>query len=553
VRFAAQFEVRCENGTLTPTADGFRVSAASAVTILMTVGTDFRGANPAHRASSDLEALKDAGYETLRATHSADHQKLFRRVALDLGRTRAADMPTDRRILAQMWGVADNRVDQRADRDPSLAALYFQFGRYLMIASSRPGTLPPALQGIWNDSLLPVWYGQHTSDINVEMNCWPAEVANLAECHTALLDLAESFTEAARATARISYGARGLVLHGMSNWGPKTASGNWPDFSGWLARHFWEHYQFSGDRDFLEKHAYPFIKDCALFYLDTLVTDPRTGALVTGPSYSPENRFIAPDDGKPADLAMGTTMSMAICRDVFQNFVRAANNLGVDPALRDEVQAKLAKLAPYSVSKKGRLQEWWPEDFGETEPGNRHLSPLYPLYPGDEFTPSRTPALTEAARQLLLWRIENHCGWTGWGRAWIINLFARLGDGESAYRHLRLQFERTTFPNLMDIHPRLSGNNVCFQIDGNFGTTAAIAEMLLQSHEGTIHLLPALPPQWSTGSFRGLRARGGFVVDAKWKDGKITSYRIASPDAREVKVRVNGEAKTIRSEKNPQP
>ncbi len=548
VRFEAQFEVRCESGSLTSTTNGFRVRAANAVTILMTVGTDFRGAIPAQRATGDLDASKDGRYETLRAEHIADHQKLFRRVALNLGRTPAGDMPTDRRVLAQMWGAEDNRVDQKQDRDPSLAALYFQFGRYLMIASSRPGTLPPALQGIWNDSLLPPWFGNHTSDINVEMNYWPAETANLAECHTALLDLVEGFTEAARATARISYGARGLVLHGMNNWGPKAPSGNWPDFSGWLARHFWEHYQFSGDREFLVKRAYPFMRDCALFYLDTLATDPHSGLLVTGPTYSPENRFLAPEDGKAASLAMGTTMSMAIGRDVLQNFVKASNILGVDAALRDEVRASLAKLAPYPISKKGRLQEWL-EDYAETEPGHRHLSPLYPLYPGDEFTPARTPELTEAARQLLLWRIENHSGWTGWSRAWIINLFARLGDGESAYRQLRLQFERTTFPNLMDIHPRLQGNNVCFQIDGNFGTTAAIAEMLLQSHDGIIHLLPALPKQWSAGSFRGLRARGGFVVDATWKNGRVTAHRIASSQPREVTVRINGETKTIRSEK----
>lgn len=536
VRFEAQFEVLCDGGDMTPTADGFRVHAANSVTILMTVGTDFRGGDPAGRASGDLDALKAHRYETLRAAHSADHQKLFRRVELNLGHNRAAGMPTDRRILAQMWGAEDDRVDQQADRDPALFALYFQFGRYLMIASSRPGTLPPALQGLWNDSLLPPWFGQHTSDINVEMNYWAAETANLAECHTALFDLIGSFTEAARASARISYGARGLVIHSMTDWGPKTTADDWPDFSGWLARHFWEHYEFSGDRQFLEKRAYPYIKDCALFYLDTLVTDRRHGWLVTGPSYSPENRYVAPDDGKPTYVAMGTTMSMAICRDVLNNFIKAAGILGVDAALCDEVKAKLKNLAPYQVSKNGRLQEWL-EDYAETEPGHRHLSPLYPLYPGDEFTPARTPELTEAARQLLRWRIENHCGWTGWSRAWIINLFARLGDPVSAHQHLRWQIERTTFPNLMDSHPRLQGNTACFQIDGNFGTTAAIAEMLVQSHAGEIQLLPALPKQWANGSFRGLRSRGGFVVDVTWKNSKPTQARVISTIGGECKLR----------------
>ena len=548
VGFDARFEVRLDGGTLTATADGFRVKAASAVTIVMTVGTDFRGADATQRAVKDLEALKSADYDTLRSAHTTDHQALFRRVSLDLGRTAADEVPTDRRILARMWGVEDNRSDREADPDPSLATLFFQFGRYLLIASSRPGSLPPALQGIWNDSLLPPWRGQHTSDINVEMNYWPVEVANLGECHTALLDLVGSFADAGREVARISYGARGMVFPHMTNWGPRGAWERWADFTGWLARHFWEHYQFGQDRKFLEAQAYPFMKDAALFYLDTLMTDPRTGALVTGPAWSPENRFIAPDDGKSARLSLGATMSMAICRDVFGNFIEASTILGVDEPLRKEVETALGKMAPYGVGNGGRLLEWWPEDFAEGEPGHRHLSPLYPLYPGDEFTPAQTPELTDAARQLLLQRVEDGSGWTGWSRAWITNLFARLGDGASAHRHLRRQFEQSTLPNLTSKHSRLSGNNFCFQIDANFGGAAAIAEMLLQSHDGTIHLLPALPPQWPTGSFRGLRARGGFTVDAAWKDGKVTSYRIQSAEPREVKVLVNGKQETIRSE-----
>jgi len=548
VGFDAHFEVRLDGGTLTATADGFRVEAASAVTIVMTVGTDFRGVDATQRAAKDLEALGSSDYDTLRSAHTSDHQALFRRVSLDLGHTAADEVPTDRRILARMWGVEDNRSDREADPDPSLAALFFQFGRYLLIASSRPGTLPPALQGIWNDSLLPPWRGQHTSDINVEMNYWPVEVANLGECHTALLDLVGIFADAGRGVARISYGARGMVFPHMTNWGPKGAWERWADFTGWLARHFWEHYQFGQDRKFLEEQAYPFMKDAALFYLDTLVTDPRTGALVTGPAWSPENRFIAPDDGKSARLSLGATMSMAICRDVFGNFIEASTLLGADEPLRKEVETALGKMAPYEVGTGGRLLEWWPEDFAEGEPGHRHLSPLYPLYPGDEFTPTQTPELTEASRQLLLQRIKDGSGWTGWSRAWITNLFARLGDGASAHRHLRRQFEQSTLPNLTSKHSRLSGSNFCFQIDANFGGAAAIAEMLLQSHEGIVHLLPALPPQWPTGSFRGLRARGGLTVDAEWKDGKVTSYRIQSAEPREVKVLVNGKQETIRSE-----
>lgn len=536
VKFEARFEVQAEGGQVNGTSDGFRVTGADGVTVVMTVGTDFRGADPTARATADLQALAGQNADLLRAEHVRDHQRLFRRVDLDLGRTRAAALPTHRRILAQNWGVEDNRVSPEADLDPDLFALYFQYGRYLLIASARPGGLPPALQGIWNDSLLPPWFGQHTSDINVEMNAWPAETANLAECHRPLLDLVESFRPAAQAAARLGYGARGLVMHSMTQWGPKAVWNEWPDFSAWLARHFWEHYAFSGDRAYLAEHAYPFIRDCALFAYDTLVRDPANGHWMTAPTYSPETRYLAPADGQPASLDLSVTMSMAITRDVFRLCLRSAEILGVDEPLRQQLAQRLQELAPYPVSANGRLQEWR-VDYAETEPGHRHFSPLYPLFPGDEFTPRTQPALTAAAGRLLDWRMQNRSAWTGWSRAWAIALYARLGQGAAAHQNLQRQLQRTTFPNLMDSHPRQGGITACFQIDGNFGTTAALIEMLLQSHEEALDLLPALPPAWKQGRISGLRARGGYTVDLVWKAGRLAEATLTASQTALCQVR----------------
>jgi alpha-L-fucosidase 2 len=522
-RFEARFVVRIEGGLIKAAADGFRVVGADTVTILMTVGTDFRGGDPARDSARDLAALTRSAYPALRAAHIADHQALFRRVSLDLGRSAAADMPTNQRVMARWLNATDNHWDTTQDRDPDLFALYFQYGRYLLIASSRAGTLPAALQGIWNDSLLPPWEARHSSDINDEMNFWPAETTGLAESHTTLLDLVESFVPAGRMTAGIAYGKPGIILNGITNWGPNRTDSVWSDMAGWLARHFWEHYQFSLNREFLAKRAYPFMKESALFYLESLVADPATGRLVTPVGYSPENSFLTPETGKRAHLDAGVTMSMAICRDLFRNCIRAARELNIDGDFHQRLERALDRTAPYGVGKDGRLLEWR-LDYPEAEPGHRHQSHLYPLYPGDEITPRGTPALAKAARRALLDRLARGGGWTGWSRAWIIALAARLHDGELAHEQLRLQLEKTTFLNLMDTHPL--GDTACFQIDGNFGATAAISEMILQSHTGEIELLPALPKAWPSGSASGLRARGGFAVDLAWSKGGITSATV---------------------------
>ena len=535
VKYDANFEVRNEGGQVAATANGFKVSGANAVTILMTVGTDYRGGKPTEKAAADLEAIKDRSFASLKEAHVKDYQPLFDRVDLDLGHTRAENLPTDIRVLAQMWDVKDNRVDPKKARDPSLAALYFQFGRYLLISSSRKGSLPLGLQGIWSDSLLPMAFGTFYTDINIEMCYWPAENTNLPECHEAFLDLVTSFKEAARQSAKIAYGSSGLVLNGLTIYGPKTTSSNWPDLTGWYARHLWEHYAFSGNRDYLEKEAYPTMKECAQFYLDTLVKDPETGQLMTGPTFSPETHYVAPDGSSPY-LDMGVTMSMAICRDTLRNCIKASEVLGTDQELRAKWQATLKQLAPYRAGQYGQLQEWR-KDYEETEPGHRHLSPLFPLFPGDEITPRGTPELTAIARVALERRLAANSGFTGWSRAWAINLAARLGDAGLAYRLLSLQLKSNTYTNLMDTHPRRGGSTATFQIEGNFGATAAIAEMLMQSHAGEIEFFPALPNEWPQGFFKGLRARGGFEVDAKWKTGALTEATIKSQAGGECKIR----------------
>jgi len=511
------------------------VEQADKVTLLLAASTSFRGFNRQPSLEKDQLSQLCAGtirqaaamsYELLLERHMNEHRRLFRRFSLRLGST---DRSTDRLST----GKRLEAVKQGAD-DPQLAVLYMQFGRYLLISSSRPGTQAANLQGIWNHRIQPPWSSNYTTNINVQMNYWLAESCNLSECHEPLFDLIYELQETGRRTSRIQYNCRGWTAnHNVDLWRVSSPVNGepqwayWPLGGAWLSAHLWEHYQFSGDIEFLRSRAYPVMKEAALFLLDWLTESPD-GYLVTNPSTSPENDFLT-KDGERCSVSMASTLDMTLIRSLFGQCLAAGELLGADAEFLLELSSALEKLLPFRIGRQGHLQEWF-QDFEEYEPGHRHWSHLYGVYPGNLITQTKTPVLAAAARKSVERRIAHGSGQAGWSGAWAVNLWARMREGDLAHEAFLAVLKNSTNVNLLNVPPP-------FQIDGNFGAAAGIAEMLVQSHEGFIDLLPALPEAWAEGSVAGIRARGGYELDLEWSRGRITRVVIHSSNGGTCRVR----------------
>ncbi len=522
VSYETQLKVDAEGGGLSESRDGIRITGADAVTLRLVAATDYRDEDPVELCEEWLQSTNGKRFADLKKDHIKEHKRLFDRVELDLGD--APELPTNKRLEALRNG----------GKDPALVALYFQFGRYLLISSSRPGSMCVNLWGKWVNSLTPAYDADYHININIQMNYWLAEMCNLAECHEPFFDLLDNLRPRGRITARKTYNSDGFTANYATDAWHFTASignppyGVWPLAPAWMCNHLWEHYRFGGDLDYLKERSYPIMKEACEFLVDYLVEHPETGYLVTGPSTSPENRFIDPSTGKAVSLSMGPTMDTQLVSDLFRNTIEASRLLNKDRSFRRKLEAMRARLMPMQIGEDGRLLEW-AEPFEEQNKGHRHISHLWGLCPGDQITENE-PELFKAARRSLDCRVEHGAAdsleYQGIA-AWVMCSYTRLQDGEKSYELLNHILTKSSWDNLFAVGFR-GRERKMFETDVNFGATAAIAEMLLQSHAGSVHLLPALPKALPDGSVKGLRARDGFEVDIEWANGILKSATVTS-------------------------